>query len=412
MDQQLQPPLTRRLTRDHLIAIDALVAVVVGTVTAMSTVLTHPRTQAPIWLAAALVGCLAGGIALRRTYPFTALILATTAAPMMVYLRFLGFAPMAVALVLYTVALEKAGRTAVIALAATLLASLASTGVVQQQLGHPFFDPLRLSEPLLIPLAGWMAGWATAHGRAYNRGLQAQAEARAEMQLAQARRTIVEERMRIARELHDVVAHGMSIIAVQAGVGNHVSATQPAEAAKALAAIETTSRSTLWELRSLLGVLRDGAPAELLPGGLADLSTLIAQTKQAAVDVELTVEGTPRELPHGIDLAAYRIVQEALTNVVRHARTDRALVQIDYAQDTLGITVTDEGIGCADTTSSTGHGLVGMRERAALYGGDITIGGRTPGGFRVAVRLPTRPDTRAASERWTRPAAEATRVKQ
>jgi signal transduction histidine kinase len=167
-----------------------------------------------------------------------------------------------------------------------------------------------MSQSLIVEAAAWAIGWSTRQGRAYTRGQVEQAEERAHLLL-------VEERMCIARELHDVVAHSLSIIAVQAGVGHHVIGSRPDEAAKSLSAIETTTRATLGELRSLLDVLRDDDGAEWLPGGLDDLDTLLEQTRRAGVRVELTISGRPRALPRGLDRAAYRIVQEALTNVVQ-----------------------------------------------------------------------------------------------
>jgi signal transduction histidine kinase len=192
-----------------------------------------------------------------------------------------------------------------------------------------------------------------------------------------------------------VVAHAISVIAVQSGVGAHVANTQPKEAAKALVAIEVTSRAALEELRRLLGVLRqaDGPQGDLTPvPGLADLDGLLAEVGKAGLPVRLRVNGTRPPLPAGVDLSAYRIVQEALTNVVKHAGPARAQVVVDYRDQDVRVEVTDDGRGAMtsvrDGRVGAGHGLIGMRERVAAFGGDFQAGPRPGGGFRVAARLP------------------------
>jgi signal transduction histidine kinase len=206
-----------------------------------------------------------------------------------------------------------------------------------------------------------------------------------------ARRAVTEERLRIARELHDVVAHSMSIIAVQSGVGAHVLDSQPEEARKALAAVEATSRQALIEMRRLLGVLRAEAEprGSLAPApGLADVEALAAEVARAGVRVEVRIEGAPAELPAGLDLSAYRIVQEALTNVVRHAGPATARVAVGYAADRVTVEVVDDGRGGDPGRDHGGHGIAGMRERAELYGGTLEAGPGPGGGFRVAASLP------------------------
>jgi signal transduction histidine kinase len=242
------------------------------------------------------------------------------------------------------------------------------------------------------------AAWLLGHFVGVHRDHIARLERTAELERTraeQARRAVAEERLRLARELHDVVAHAISVIAVQSGVGAHVAATQPEEAAKALAAIEATSRAALIELRRLLGVLRqEGEPqGDLAPvPGLADLDGLLAEVAKAGLGVRLRVEGTPAPLPAGVDLSAYRIVQEALTNVVKHAGPARAQVTIGYRDQAVTVEVTDDGRGAvtlaSDGRARVGHGLIGMRERVAVFGGDLETGPRPGGGFRVAARLP------------------------
>ena len=242
----------------------------------------------------------------------------------------------------------------------------------------------------LAVAAAWLLGDGT---RRRQEAVAAARERAAELERAReelARRAVVEERLRIARELHDVVAHSMSIIAVQSGVGAHVLDSQPEEARKALAAVEATSRQALTEMRRLLGVLRQEAEpsGSLTPSpGLAEVDALAADVARAGARVEVRIEGTRPELPLGLDLSAYRIVQEALTNVVRHAGPATARVRIRYAPDTVDIEVVDDGRG-AGTGRGDGHGIAGMRERAALYGGSLDAGPLPGGGFRVAARLP------------------------
>jgi signal transduction histidine kinase len=220
---------------------------------------------------------------------------------------------------------------------------------------------------------------------------QAAARERAEAADA-ARRVAGAERLRIARELHDVVAHAMSVIAVQAGTGRFVIDESPDVAREALANIETTSRAALDEMRRLLSVLRaedDAAVGDLHPTpGLRDLDDLVAATAQAGVTVDVTVHGDVLALPSGVDLCAYRVVQEALTNVRRHARAEAAAVSVTYSPDCLHVVIDDDGVGVASTASSGGHGLVGMVERVGLYGGTLHAGPRPGGGFRVAAQLP------------------------
>jgi signal transduction histidine kinase len=254
---------------------------------------------------------------------------------------------------------------------------------------------------LVVVAAAWLLGHFAHNYRAYAARLE---ERTAELERAReelARRAVVEERLRLARELHDVVAHAMSVIAVQSGVGAHVANTQPKEARRSLAAIEATSRAALEELRRLLGVLRqeDEPQGDLAPApGLANLEGLLAEVAEAGLAVRLRVEGAPAPLPAGLDLSAYRIVQEALTNVVKHAGPATAQVTIRYRDHEMAVEVIDDGRGvaavAADGRRGTGHGLIGMAERVAVFGGDLEVGPRPGGGFRVAARLPLAADRR------------------
>jgi signal transduction histidine kinase len=208
-------------------------------------------------------------------------------------------------------------------------------------------------------------------------------------------RAVSEERSRIARELHDVVAHNVSVMVVQAGAARRTLARDPLRAATVLEAIEGTGRQALAEMRRLLGVLRtdDEATASLLPQpGVARLDELVANVRAAGLPVELVVEGEPVPLPAGVELSAYRIVQEALTNSLKHGGRANAAVRLRYTHGGLEVSVTDDGRGLAATPANgdatVGHGLVGMRERVALFGGNLRAGPRRGGGYEVVATLP------------------------
>jgi signal transduction histidine kinase len=201
---------------------------------------------------------------------------------------------------------------------------------------------------------------------------------------------VAEERARIARELHDIVSHSISVVTIQTQAVRRRLGPEHQREIDDLRGVEETARQAMAEMRRLFGVLRaDHSPASLAPQpGLEQLERLVASTRAAGLDVEVSVEGEPAALPPGVDLAAYRIVQEALTNALRHGRGRRADVRLRYDDLMLEITVDDDGRG--GSPNGTGHGLIGMRERVALYGGTLDIGPRRGGGFRVHALLPVR----------------------
>lgn len=233
---------------------------------------------------------------------------------------------------------------------------------------------------LSITGAGWAIGRAVWDRRAYTARNAEQFAARA----------VAEERLRIARDLHDAVAHSMSVITVKAGVAAHVAETRPAEVPDALRVIEQTGRTALAEMRQLLDVLRsEGAPVDpdAVPG-VAQLGALKERAVAAGVIVELDLDNVER-LPEGVSGSTYRIVQEAVTNVMKHAAPAHCRVMITAGPEDVWIHVSDDGPGPTGVTG-VGHGLIGMRERVAMYGGEFSAGPGPDGGFAVSARLPYR----------------------
>ncbi|MEU1778605.1 sensor histidine kinase [Streptomyces abikoensis] len=291
--------------------------------------------------------------------------------------EFLGY--LAVDLVLGIVVATRTRRASVIAVAVSFLVQLLVIGLFAHG------DNLSVNGliALLAMAASCAAGLLVRERREHAVALRSREVAEA----------VTAERLRIARELHDMVAHSVGVIAIQAGVGGRVIETRPEEAREALRAIEATSRETLSGLRRTLVSLRQAdrgtAGPERSPApGLADIERLAAATGDAGVRVEVRRGGSGRPLPADIDLSAYRIVQEALTNVVRHAGTGSCRVTIDHGDEELSVEVVDDGRGITGDGPAHGFGIVGMRERVGLLGGRLNVGPRPGGGFRVAARLP------------------------
>lgn len=266
----------------------------------------------------------------------------------------------------------------------SVLAAMLPVGTVAAdtvwRLAHGYvFNPSVQGALASTVVIAWLIGNTIHQNRAYGDTVRVQATQQA----------VTAERLRIARELHDMVAHNIGIIAIQAGVGSRVMDTQPAETRNALNAIEATSRETLAGLRRMLGALRrsdqESAPLDPLPG-LAALDQLVGKTAAVGVRVDVRWQGGRRDLPSDVDLAAFRIVQEAVTNVVRHSGTRACSVTVDYRPDELAVDIVD--LGCGDTVAGSGYGIAGMRERVSLLHGEFSAGPRPEGGFRVAARLP------------------------
>ena len=468
-----RPPLTKRLSPRHWTALDYVVGAVFGLI--LFATIRHSLVAAieapygfvpfrPVsltWpLVLLLVFAAVIAVAIRRRRP--AFMLGVLLVGSVVVTTLTGpesgsvvtyFLP--VAYVLYLVAATYEHRQAAVRVLIAVFVTLAADTVLLYLTGGGYLGHGGMVSVALCVIIAWFTGYIVRQRRRYALRLQDEAASKA----------VAEERLRIARELHDVVAHSMSVIAVQAGYGQYVIDTQPGDARDALGAIQATSREALDEMRRMLGALRqadetdqrevaaragpdpgtgadvgdpagdaardapgDAGPAPKAPGGsaplspapgLAELDRLISRTASAGVLVDVTRCGQPRDLPASIDLSAYRIVQEALTNVVKHARTSSCRVLIGYGQDELILEVTDNGAGLpamagaamagagvsgsslalagseagvavlpAVSIGGSGHGIIGMRERVSLLGGEFSAGPLPGYGFQVSAHIP------------------------
>jgi signal transduction histidine kinase len=329
-------------------------------------------------------------LAVRRRYPIRVLAI-TVLATSFFALVYDGYWPFAALLAFYSVAAHSPRRTAI-------LAGTVGLAVLGGSIAHTIdWQPLTRSNIALFagrlaPLfAAWILGDNMRTRRAYLRALEDRAEQLEREQQANARRAAAEEQARISREVHDVVAHNLSVIIVQATAADAVFSTDPTDARRAVRTIGSTARQALDELRHVLGVVRIGEErsADFAPQPtLARLESLLDQVRAAGLDVELDVAGEARELPPALELSAYRIVQEALTNTLRHADANRATVTLRFEPDALGVEIVDDGTPSAEENGAGGRGLIGMRERAAAFGGQVETERIEAGGFRVAARLP------------------------
>jgi signal transduction histidine kinase len=272
-----------------------------------------------------------------------------------------------------------------------LVGALAVAAIAAADLARPgsfSADGIRPGAWLAFAIA-WLVGRDLRRRRQRVGELEDRAERLEREREEQAQLAVAEERGRIARELHDVIAHSVSVIVVQAQAGPHL-VSDTKRVVGVFQAIESSGRDALAELRRLLGILRS-EDEELAIGpqpGLSSLQSLVEQVRASGVSLELRIEGEPVHLPAGIDLSAYRIVQEALTNVVKHARGAAAEVAIRYRERALELDVVDDGHSRPISVNGAGHGLIGMRERVALYGGTLEAGTRDGGGYAVRARLP------------------------
>ena len=294
---------------------------------------------------------------------------------------------------LFTVAAERSQRTSLLAWMTILVLFIAQwAGGVGVYWASA--DWVRVLYLVFFFSAVWAWGRYVRMRRAYTAELAIRAERAERDREREAQRAVAAERVRIARELHDVVAHHMSVMVIQAGAARRLLELEPEQTRAALAAIEESGRQGLGAMPGLLRALRDAEQADTLAPQptLRELDALVAQVQAAGLPVELRIEGTPRPLPAAVDLSAYRVAQEALTNTLKHAGPARAELLVRYGRDTLEITAVDNGYGGDPTANGPGHpggqGLVGMRERVGLFGGELRVGARAEGGFGVWARFP------------------------
>jgi signal transduction histidine kinase len=380
----------RRYGFDALILIAALGSARVVALAGHSADAPHMTRWFTVPAAAIIILPLLG----RRRFPF--------AAPLSVWLLGPGLSFVDGRLVPFTPSISVAGMACAFLLGNLRNSVKAWLGLVVVLSGaaivahnDPSHSPAELFFVPLLFAVGWLAGFAL-HERAE------QAEA-AEVRATQAERerdaaariAVAEERARIARELHDIVAHAVSVMVLQVGAVRHKLPDALAEDRDALAGVEQAGRTALSQMRRLLAAMRDdGDEAELAPQpGLDGLDSLVEEVGRAGLPVRLHVDGEPYPLPRAIDLSAYRIVQEGLTNALKHARAGNADVTVRYRPDELELEVRDDGTGTA-TSDGLGHGLVGIRERVKIYGGEMSAGPSNRGGFVLSTRLPLSGDAR------------------
>jgi signal transduction histidine kinase len=337
-----------------------------------------------------LAGAAALSLAVRRLYPVPVLVV-TVLTTGFFALAYDGYWPFAALLAFYSVAAHAGRRTAIVAGTAGLV--LLAGSIAHLIDWQPVtWSKIALFAGRVAPLvAAWILGDNVRTRRAYLRALEDRAAQLEREQQAKARRAAAEEQARIAREVHDVVAHNLSVIIVQATAADAVFASDPTNARRAVRTIGSTARQALDELRRVLGVVRIGeerSPDFSPQPTLARLEHLLKQVRAAGLDVELEVTGEPQELPAPLELSAYRIVQEALTNTLRHADASHATVALSFESDALRVEIVDDGTAAAAGNGAGGRGLIGMRERAAAFGGQVETERIAAGGFRVAARLP------------------------
>jgi signal transduction histidine kinase len=332
-------------------------------------------------------------VAFRRRAPVTAFGVATVGGAIQVLTHGPLAADLAVLILLYTVAAYRPRQASIVALLVCLGGSTVAVLQWGQVPGVRLFWRLVFGAVLFggLELAIWILGDSMRYRRGYYAALEDKAARLEAERSAQATVAAAAERARIARELHDVVAHHVSVMVVQADGAGYALRSDPDRAGAALEAIADTGRQALAEMRRLLGVLRSAdEQATLAPvPGIDELRELLDQARAAGLEVSYTLSGTPRELAEGAELAAYRVVQESLTNTRKHAGlAATATVMLRFEADSLTVEVTDDGLGVVSTEDTGGHGLAGMRERIAMYGGTVTAGPLPGGGFGVTARLP------------------------
>ncbi|MFF2638627.1 sensor histidine kinase [Streptomyces niveus] len=383
--------------REGAVTATVFVLCLLGGVVQVDDSLTAPPAAAYV---IAVVSCAV--LPLRHRAPLAALA-ATTAsgvlvAPLGLLLSPLIVAPALITAYSYALTARTERRSAGAVLGTSVVLLVASTPLFG---GVSWQDASRMGSVAAFPLMAGVLGHSVRNRRAYLAAVEERARRAEESRDGEARRRVAEERVRIARELHDLVAHQITLANAQATVAAHLFDIRPEQTRKSLSELVETTGHALDELRSTVGLLRQSGdtagPAEPTPG-LSRLPALLASFRGAGLEVTVEQEGTARPLAPGVDLTAYRIVQEALTNVTKHAATGTARVHLAWNRDRVTITVADDGEGATGLPGavavpgrSAGYGLIGMRERATAAGGQLSAGRRPEGGFLVSAELPLPP---------------------
>jgi signal transduction histidine kinase len=389
--------LRSRLPRlDPLLADGLMALVAAGLALAQLQEQPSPRDRGTLNLTFVLLQTLP--LMVRRRLPFTVFVVGAGSMAAQGVLGFYSptFAFLALNVALYSLAAYGDRRLAILGVVAwTGLLTVHLAFYVTTTWPHvAITDLYDLFNDWVLLAAAWTLGVGVRQRRAHAAELEGRAARLEREREERARQAAIQERLRIARELHDVVAHSLSVIGVQAGAARLVldADPNPGRAREAVAAIEATANQAMAEMRRALGILRATEPfgAALAPlPGLDQLPSLLDQIRAAGLPVDLTVEGTPRPLPTSTDLSLYRIVQEALTNALKHARATHAEVVVRYAAHDITVEVTDDGRGSSPSTGRReGAGTVGMQERVALFGGELRVGSRSQGGYAVRACLP------------------------
>ncbi|MFJ5303474.1 sensor histidine kinase [Streptomyces sp. NPDC088350] len=384
----------RRRLRCHPRTVDLVVAAALFACSFPGSLMTLPGRdlEVPWWPGVLVAGVSSLALLWRRTLPRTTVVVtlccAMAVAALGYLLTVLVIGPLMVAL--HTLAL-RSDRTTANLFTASGIALLVGTSLVVSPNNEPLI--LKLLGPAFWLLLPTSLGTTTRLRAAYLEAVQARAEHAERTREQEARHRVTEERMRIARDLHDVVAHHLVLANLQAGTVVRLLRSRPEEAERIAGELAGTTLSAVRELKATVGLLRHADDSETLPGpapGLAQLAELAASFEPAGLSVTVSTEGRPQPLSAGADLTAYRIVQEALTNVTKHAGTGSAEVRLSYSHDRLGITVTDHGGTPVPSSPApgSGYGVIGMRERALSAGGRLRAGHRPEGGFEVVTELP------------------------
>jgi signal transduction histidine kinase len=390
-------PLVRRFRRMSPFALDSMLAATFGIAGLIEYLTRISADQRSVLGAVAILGAYAC-LAFRRRAPLPA-ALAMFGLFIVTNLTLSDLQPLNVPLFAVLFMSYALGRYierslwAAVSLAALVASMITVIATMKDQGGTDFLFPTSFA------VIAWVAGRAVRVRSQLTEELHEAAARAEEEHEAELARAAADERRRIAREMHDVVAHSVSVMVVQAGGARRILSRDPGRAIEAAANIEETGRAALVEMRRLLGMLGSGEEGARAPQPtLAELEALVRRSREAGLPVALTVEGVPRTLPAGIDLAAYRVLQEGLTNAMRHADGTQTDVTVRWADDALELLVADRGHGAsaAAAAGGGGHGLIGMRERVRLYGGELWTGPRTGGGFEIRARIPLEAEVTAA----------------